>query len=660
MNEPRKYKVFSHVTGLVLFELVFWAFIVALYFLVRSAAPQFELHMPGAWPALLVAPMGLLLFARHYLWKQRRMSKALDVALIETLWPQARPRRSVWKFLLWRTGVAILALGMLAPKLGTRLKEVEAKGVDIMVALDVSRSMMAEDVGMARLDLAKRTIERMVGRLDGDRAGLVVFAGDAYVQAPLTLDLAAVKLFLDAIGPEAIPVQGTAVGSAIELCTSSFDDESQASRIILVLTDGENHEDDALARADEAAAGGIQVHAIGMASEGGGPIPVFDRYGRQTGYKEDASGQPVVSTLDERMLVSMVEAGGGTYARANQGFVDLDPFLDSIADLETGETNKVAYTDYVHHFPWFFLVAWALLLAESLWPLAQRRSTAALGIMLVLILCNGTARAQSYKVGGTKAQAVAGTEAMVDRDFAKADSLFQSAEGWSGADPGQLSLNRGLALAGKGEGEAAMRAFQRAASQAEDPRLKSDAWSNVGDVLLGGQDVEGAIGAYKEALRLDPMDADTRHNLSLALSMRQEQQQQEQQKQGDDQQDEQKEQQQQGDEQQDEQKDQQQQNDQQEDEQQDQQQDQQQQNDQQGEGDQQQNDQQQDQQQDQGQGQQDSPDQGEQQEGRIHPADAERILDLLERNEAALRAKLQAQENAKRNKGKKSKIEKDW
>jgi len=205
-----------------------------------------------------------------------------------------------------------------------------------------------------------------------------------------------------------------------------------------------------------------------------------------------------------------------------------------------------------------------------------------------------------------------------------------------------------------------MKAFQRAASQAEDPRLKSDAWSNVGDVLLGGQDVEGAIGAYKEALRLDPTDADTRHNLSLALSMRQEQQQQEQQQQGDDQQDEQKEQQQQGDEQQDEQKDQQQQNDQQGDEQQDQQQDQQQQNDQQGEGDQQQNDQQQDQQQDQGQGQQDSPDQGEQQEGRIHPADAERILDLLERNEAALRAKLQAQENDKRNKGKKSKIEKDW
>ena len=280
--------------------------------------------------------------------------------------------------------------------------------------------------------------------------------------------------------------------------------------------------------------------------------------------------------------------------------------------------------------------------------------------MLLAILWNGTASAQSSNVGGSKEQAVAGTEAMVDRDFAKADSMFQSAEGWSGADPGQLSLNRGLALAGKGDGEAAMKAFQRAASQAEDPRLKSDAWSNVGDVLLGGQDVEGAIGAYKEALRLDPTDADTRHNLSLALSMRQEQQQQEQQQQGDDQQDEQKEQQQQGDDQQDEQKDQQQQNDQQGDEQQDQQQDQQQQNDQQGEGDQQQNDQQQDQQQDQGQGQQDSPDQGEQQEGRIHPADAERILDLLERNEAALRAKLQAQENAKRNKGKKSKIEKDW
>ena len=164
-----------------------------------------------------------------------------------------RPRRAVWKFLVWRTALALLAVGMLDPKWGTRMEEMESEGVDIMIALDVSRSMLAEDVGMARLDLAKRSIERVVQQLDGDRVGLIVFAGEAYVQAPLTQDLAAVKLFLDAIGTETIPLQGTAVGAALALAVDSFDPESQAGRVVLLLTDGENHQDDALARAAEAA-----------------------------------------------------------------------------------------------------------------------------------------------------------------------------------------------------------------------------------------------------------------------------------------------------------------------------------------------------------------------------------------------------------------------
>ena len=184
------------------------------------------------------------------------------------------------------------------------------------------------------LDLAKRSIERVVQQLDGDRVGLIVTAGEAYVQAPLTQDLTAVKLFLDAIGTETVPLQGTAVGAALALAMDSFDPESQASRVVLVLTDGENHEDDALARTSEAAERGISVHTVGMASEAGGPIPEYDRYGRSKGYKTDESGQPVVSTLDERMLVAMAEAGQGTYVRANQGFVDLDPFLSSLDGME--------------------------------------------------------------------------------------------------------------------------------------------------------------------------------------------------------------------------------------------------------------------------------------------------------------------------------------
>jgi|GEM_PF-331925 len=673
MSHDRTYKVFANVTGLVVFELLFWAAIGGVYLLIKTTVPQFELHQPSAWPALLIAPIVLLFFARHYLWKQRRISQSVDLKLSKTLWPNARPRRSIWKFLVWRTALAFLAMGMLAPKTGTRLKEVEAKGVDIMIALDVSRSMLAEDLGMSRLDLAKRTIERIVGSLDGDRAGLVVFAGDAYVQAPLTLDLAAVKLFLDAIGPEAMPVQGTAIGSAIEQCVASFDPESQASKVIMILTDGENHEDDALARADEAAKLGIKVHAAGMASEAGGPIPEFDRYGRQTGYKEDQNGQPVVSTLDERMLVAMVEAGTGTYVRARSGYVDLSPFLERLENLETGKTTKVAYTDYVHQFPWLFLFGLVLLLMEGLWPMASSKKAPAVAAFLVLFL-SGQAVAQTGTLkNGTKSDAVAGTQAMLDRDFAAADSLFGQAEGWKGAAPGQLALNRGLALASSGSDEDAMKAFQRSAALSKDPLIQSDAWNNVGNLLLGGEDVEGAVGAYKEALRLDPTDAETRYNLSLALAMRQEQQ--EQQKQ-DGEQDQENQEGEQDQENQDGEQDQENQDGEQDQENQDGEQDQenqdgeQDQENQDGEQDQENQDGEQDQgnqdgDQDQKEGQQNgSQDQqsepSEPKEGQIQPADAERILDMLERNEAALRTKLQAQENAKRRKGKKTKIEKDW
>ena len=520
----RAYKVFANVTGLVLFELVFWSSVVALAILLRKVAPQLDLHYPGAWPALLVAPVGLLLFAGHYRWKQRRMADAAELELSRSLWPDARPRRAVWKFLVWRTGIALLAVGLMDPKWGTRMEEMESEGVDIMIALDVSRSMLTEDVGVARLDLAKRSIERVVQQLDGDRVGLIVFAGEAYVQAPLTQDLTAVKLFLDAIGTETVPLQGTAVGAALALAMDSFDPESQASRVVLVLTDGENHEDDALARTSEAAERGISVHTVGMASEAGGPIPEYDRYGRSKGYKTDESGQPVVSTLDERMLVAMAEAGQGTYVRANQGFVDLEPFLSSLDGMEQGQGSTVAYTDYRHQYATFFLIGFLLLMLEGAWPTGRVRLRG-MGLALGLVLVAGTTSAQTGL--GSKEEAVAGSQAMVDRDFPAADSLFRAAAGWEGAEPGQLEMNRGLAQASAGQGEDALKSFQRAAAEAESPHVKADAWNNVGNVLLAGQDAQGAVQAYMNSLRLDPTDADTRYNLALAKAMLQEQQEQE-------------------------------------------------------------------------------------------------------------------------------------
>ena len=295
----------------------------------------------------------------------------------------------------------------------------------------------------------------------------------------------------------------------------------------------------------------------------------------------------------------------------------------------------------------------------------------------ILLVAQSDAFAQSRLEAGTKAEAVAGSEAMLERNYALADSLFGAAEGWNGAAAGQISLNRGMALAGEGNTDGALKAFQRAAAQSEAPGIKADAWNNVGNLLLGSEDVEGAIEAYKTSLRLDPRDAETRYNLNLAMAMRQQQEEQQQQQQEN------------GDEENGENE---------EDSEQQENQDNGSQENQDGEGEDQENPDEGEQDQE-GEEGQDNPKEDEQpgeeeqnpenkegedsskdpqegdesspsgsgekseeepQEGKIQAADAERILDMLERNEAALRAKLQAQENAKRNKGKKTKIEKDW
>jgi len=261
-------------------------------------------------------------------------------------------------------------------KVGARLREVKSEGVDIMLALDVSNSMEAEDLGMSRLDLGKRTIERLVGQLDGDRVGLVVFAGDAYVQCPITTDYGAIKLFLNQVSTGLVPVQGTAVGRAMEVCQEGFDTASLASKMIVVLTDGENHEDDAVDIAKQIAGASIEIHTIGMGTVNGGPIPLYDRYGRSNGFKVDQEGQPIVTALDEATLIQIAETGNGTFILAGQGLVNLNPIFDAMRAMDQQEVATLSYTDYTHLFQYFLAAVLLLLLVESIvgLPLGRSRS----------------------------------------------------------------------------------------------------------------------------------------------------------------------------------------------------------------------------------------------------------------------------------------------
>jgi Ca-activated chloride channel family protein len=260
--------------------------------------------------------------------------------------------------------LAFIITGLARPQFGSKLKKVKREGIELMIALDVSNSMMAEDIKPNRLDRAKLAISRLVDKMKNDKIGLIVFAGDAYTQLPITSDYNSAKLFLNSINTQIVPKQGTAIGAAVNLAMRSFTPDSKANKAIIIITDGENHEDDAVAAAKSAAESGMVVHAIGMGLPQGSPIPVL-RNG-QTEYLKDGSGNVVVTKLDEATLEKVAAAGNGIYVRANNAQVGLNTLFDEINKLDKTEMEALIYSEYDEQFQYFFAIGIFLLVLEFL------------------------------------------------------------------------------------------------------------------------------------------------------------------------------------------------------------------------------------------------------------------------------------------------------
>ena len=238
---------------------------------------------------------------------------------------------------------------MSAPQFGTKIQTVKRKGIELVIALDVSNSMMAQDIAPNRLERAKRAIDRLVDKLQNDRIGLVVFAGQAYVQLPMTTDYPSAKMFLNTINTDMVGTQGTAIGDAIYQSMDSFTSQEDVNRAIIIITDGENHEDDAIAAATEAANRGIQVFTVGMGLPKGAPIPVKD--GRSNDFLKDKTGNVVISRLNEQMLQEIAIAGSGAYIPANNIRNGINSLVDELSELEKSEFEAKTYTDYDDQFP---------------------------------------------------------------------------------------------------------------------------------------------------------------------------------------------------------------------------------------------------------------------------------------------------------------------
>lgn len=326
---------------------------------------MFRFANPEYLYLLILIPLLLLIFRIGRGLTRRRLKQFGDPDILKNLMPDLSYSRPVVKYLLIMTALIFLILSVARPQFGTKLQEVKRKGIEIIIALDVSNSMLAQDIQPNRLEKAKQSISKLVERLVNDRIGLIVFAGQAYTQIPITNDYASAKMFLSSISTGIVPVQGTAIGSAIKLAMSSFTPQEDMSRVLIIITDGENHEDDAVAMAREAVEKGIKTYTIGVGLAKGSPVPMSGGSGQQD-FLKDKDGNVVISKLNEQMLEQIATEGGGKYIRANNTRLGLNALFEDINQLEKKEIEAKVYSEYQDMFQYPAALALLLIIIEFL------------------------------------------------------------------------------------------------------------------------------------------------------------------------------------------------------------------------------------------------------------------------------------------------------
>ena len=321
---------------------------------------MFKFAHPEYLFLLILVPALIGVFIYTTLKKRRNLKQFGNPDLLAQLMPNVSVVRPQVKFYLQLTAIILLIIVLAQPQFGTKTENVKRQGIEVMIALDVSNSMMAQDIQPSRLEKAKQVLSKLVDEMNNDKIGLIVFAGDAYTQLPITVDYVSAKMFFSTITPNLVPRQGTAIGSAIDLAIKSFGTKGKAGRAIIVITDGENHEDDAIGAAKLAAENDIVVHVIGMGNPDGAPIPVP---GTMSFWK-DKDGNVVVSKLNEKMCKDIANAGKGVYVRSdnsNAAFKVVNKELDKLAktDIKTS-----VFSDYNEQFQSFALFALFILLID--------------------------------------------------------------------------------------------------------------------------------------------------------------------------------------------------------------------------------------------------------------------------------------------------------
>lgn len=480
------------------------------------------------WLLVLIPILALVRFV-SYRNQRKRLRKFGDPSLLKELMPDVSRFRPSVKFWLLLGALALLIVMLARPQLGTKISHEKRVGIETIIALDISNSMRAEDIIPSRLDRSKMMVENLVDHFTNDKIGLIVFAGDAFVQLPITSDYVSAKMFLSSIDPSMMATQGTDIARAIEMATHSFTQEEGIGKAIIVITDGEDHEGGALEAAEAAKNEGMRVYVLGVGSVNGAPIPISG-----TGnYMTDRSGNTVMSALNEEMCKQVAQAGGGAYIHVENNSAaqqQLDRELDKLAKKETSTT---VYSEFDEQFQAVGILVLLLLIIEICIldrrnPLLKRVSLfgkrKAVAVMLVLTALSATAQTDRQYIRQ-------GNKLFRSGDYPNAEVSYRKAIEKNPKNP-QAAFNLGNALMAQKKDSAAVMQFDSASKLETNPLRKAKAFHNVGVICQSHKMYGEAIEAYKSALRLNPTDNETRYNLVLCKHQQQNQQQNQQNQQG--------------------------------------------------------------------------------------------------------------------------------
>lgn len=483
---------------------------------------MFRFEDPIYLYALLLIPVLALIRWWMVIRQRKQLRRFGDMELVRQLMPDVSRYRPLVKFCLLLTALALLIVLLARPQMGTRISHEKRTGIETIIALDISNSMLAEDVAPSRLDRAKMMVENLVDNFTNDKIGLIVFAGEAFVQLPITSDFVSAKMFLSSIEPSMIETQGTDIAAAVTMATHSFTQEEGVGKAIIVITDGEDHEGGAMEAAQEAKDNGMRVYMLGVGSTKGAPIPIAG----SNDYMKDNTGETVMSALNEDMCKQIAQAGGGAYIHVENNSNAQEQLNHELDKLAKKEISSTVYSDYDEQFQAVGIIVLLLLIAEicileiknqrlSKLHLFRRKKIAT---MLLLLMVVG-AHAQSdrdYVRQGNK-QFRAGKYAEAEVDYRKAVE--------KNGKNAQAVYNLGNALLVQRKDSAAIEQFQAAAKLETNSRRRSYAYHNIGVICQGRQMFGEAIEAYKEALRNNPNDDETRYNLELCKRQQKQQQQ---------------------------------------------------------------------------------------------------------------------------------------